>query len=316
VNRGLPMLSIIKNGDKGLEEVDEICANSWLRAVDPSSEQITFLCQHLHVPQDYLLSSLDPDERSHIERDDDVMLIVIRIPHFQGVDADIPYVTIPFGIILTPTMLATVCKINSPIVRGFLSERKKGLTPAKKYRFILYLLLNMAKEYLKAVQSINHQVEELEKRLTRSQRNEEVLELLKYQKSLVYFTTGLRSTELTIDRLDKSGFFHQYPEDGDLHEDVMVEIRQAMEMAEISSNILNQMVDAFASIIANNLNVVMKFLALATIVLALPTLVASIMGMNVTLPMSDHPQAFLMIMALSIVISSATAFYFWRKHWF
>jgi magnesium transporter len=310
------MLSIIKNGDKGLEEVDEICANSWLRAVDPSSEQITFLCQHLHVPQDYLLSSLDPDERSHIERDDDVMLIVIRIPHFQGKEADIPYVTIPFGIILTPTMLATVCKINSPIVRGFLSERKKGLTPAKKYRFILYLLLNMAKEYLKAVQAINHQVEELEQRLTRSQRNEEVLELLKYQKSLVYFTTGLRSTELTIDRLDKSGFFQQYPEDGDLHEDVMVEIRQAMEMAEISSNILNQMVDAFASIIANNLNVVMKFLALVTIVISLPTLMASIMGMNVTLPMQEHPQAFLVIMLLSLVISGATAYYFWQKHWF
>jgi magnesium transporter len=310
------MLSIIKKGEKGLEEVDEICEHSWLRAVDPSSEQIVFLSQHLHVPQDYLYSSLDPDERSHIERDDDVMLIVIRIPHFEGADADIPYVTIPFGIIFTPTMIATVCKINSPIVRNFLSERKKGLSPAKKYRFILYLLLNMAKEYLKAVSAINHQVEELEKRLTRSQRNEEVLELLKYQKSLVYFTTGLRSTELTIDRLDKSGFFQQYPEDADLHEDVMVEIRQAMEMAEISSNILNQMVDAFASIIANNLNVVMKFLALITIVISLPTLVASIMGMNVTLPMQEHPQAFIMVMGLAICISIATAFYFWRKHWF
>lgn len=310
------MLSIIKNGDAGLEEVADICHNSWIRAIDPSPDEMNFLCQKLNIPHDYLLSSLDPDERSHIERDDDTMLIVIRIPHFQGKDADIPYVTIPFGIILAPNMLATVCKINSPIVRGFLSERKKGLTPAKKYRFILYLLLNMAKEYLKAVQAINHQVEELEKRLIASQRNQEVLELLKYQKSLVYFTTGLRSTELTIDRLDKSGFFQQYPEDGDLHEDVMVEVRQAMEMAEISSNILNQMVDAFASIISNNLNVVMKFLALATIVLSLPTLVASIMGMNVALPMADNPNAFLIIMLLSLVISGATAYYFWRKHWF
>jgi len=159
-------------------------------------------------------------------------------------------------------------------------------------------------------------VEDERARLQRSLRNEEVLELLKHQKSLVYFTTGLKSNELTLDRLQSSHLFEKYPEDQELLADVLTEIQQALEMASISENILSQMMDAFASIISNNLNVVMKFLASMTILLSLPSLVASIYGMNVGLPLQQHPQAFVFVMGLSLAISIVVAIIFWRKDWF
>jgi len=169
----------------------------------------------------------------------------------------------------------TVCRYDHELLREMAAGKVRGLSTAKRNRFILQLLLNAANKYLAYLREINKIVDTLEDRLYISLRNRELLGLLRYQKSLVYFTTALKANELMMERLHRSGFFRTYPDDEDLLEDVITENQQAIEMTNIASNILSSMMDAFASIISNNMNIVMKFLAAATIIIALPTLFAS-----------------------------------------
>jgi magnesium transporter len=191
----------------------------------------------------------------------------------------------------------------------------RGISTAKRNRFLLHLFLLTAQQYLVDLRAINKAVDALEDKLQASLRNREVLELLKYQKSLTYFTTALKANQLMMDRLQKGQMFKMFPDDEDLLEDALTEIGQAIEMTNISSGILSQMMDAFASIISNNLNAVMKFLASVTIILALPTLVASIYGMNVTLPLSGHPSAFWAVLGFAVVVSLLVVVIFWRRDW-
>jgi magnesium transporter len=179
----------------------------------------------------------------------------------------------------------------------------------------LRLLLFTANKYLNYLREITKVVDILEDQLQLSTRNKEVLELLKYQKSLTYFTTALKSNELMMERLQRSHIFQAYPEDEDLLEDVLTENQQAIEMTNITSNILSSMMDAFASIISNNLNGVMKILASVTIVMSLPTMIASFFGMNVHLPLEDHPLAFVSLIGVSLLISLAAAYLFWKRDW-
>jgi magnesium transporter len=190
-----------------------------------------------------------------------------------------------------------------------------NLSTGKRFRFVLRILLSTANKYLADLREITRAVDILEDELQLSTRNKEVLGLLKYQKSLTYFTTALKSNELMMERLQRSGLLKTYPEDEDLLEDVLTENQQAIEMTTITSNILSSMMDAFASIIYNNLNSVMKLLASITIVLALPSMVASFFGMNVHLPLETHPMAFMFIIVLSTLISIGTVFLFWRRDW-
>jgi magnesium transporter len=193
--------------------------------------------------------------------------------------------------------------------------RLRGLSTAKRHRFVLHLPLHVAARYLACLRDINREVDALEDRLQRSLQNRELQELLKFQKSLVYFTTALKSNELMIERLQKTLFFQAYPEDQDLLDDVLTENRQAIEMTNIASNILSQMMDAFASIISNNLNSVMKLLASATIMLTVPTLIASFYGMNLDLPGETAPQAFAVVVGVSLALVVLTGFVFWKRDW-
>jgi magnesium transporter len=192
----------------------------------------------------------------------------------------------------------------------------RTLETAKRNRFILRLLLATANRYLSYLREIDKIVDTVEDRLQLSQRNRELLELLKYQKSLVYFTTALKTNELMMERLQRWQFFRMYAEDEDLLEDVLTENQQAIEMVNISTNILSSTMDAFASIISNNLNAVMKFLASATIVVNLPTIVFSFFGMNVNLPFAGFDYAHVIILGISIAISLVVIFMFIRRDWF
>jgi len=181
---------------------------------------------------------------------------------------------------------------------------------------VLQILLNTAQRYLHHLNAIDKGIDQLEDRLQRTPRNREVLELLKYQKSLVYFTTALRSNELMMERLQRSQLFKMYPDDEDLLDDVLIEIRQAIEMTSISSDILTQAVDAFGSIISNNLNVVVKLLTAMTIILTVPMLVASIYGMNVDLPFQDMQHAFWIVMGIGLGVVGIAVYIFWKRDWF
>ena len=309
------MITYYKNTENGLAVLTEPINNCWISVIDPTPHEITEI-QSLGVPADYITFPLDMNERARTERENGELLIILRVPYYQGEVADIPYITIPLGIILTDRYIITICKRDHDIVDELSSTRFRGLVTAKRLRFVLQIFFNTAKKYLNYLHAINRSVDTLEDELQLSSRNKELLALLKYQKSLTYFTTALKANELMMERLHRSQFFRTYPDDEDLLEDVITENQQAIEMTSISSNILSSMMDAFASIISNNLNVVMKFLTSFTIVLSIPVMISSFFGMNVSIPMEGHPAAFLVIFIVSIFLSLSIAYLFMKKDWF
>jgi magnesium transporter len=249
------------------------------------------------------------------EKDEGVTLVILRVPRYQGETSDIPYTTVPLGIIQTDRVVVTVCSFESDLIRGLTNGRVRNLSTSKRNRFLLHIFLVAAQQYLTYLRSINKTVDVLEDKLQLSLRNRELLELLKYQKSLTYFATGLKANELMMARLQKSQLFRMYPDDEELLEDALTEIGQAIEMTNISSGILSAMMDAFASIISNNLNVVMKILTSVTIILALPTMAGSIYGMNIDLPLQTHPLAFWYVIGAAVVVSIGVIVVFIRKDW-
>ncbi len=310
------MRTIYKSTETGLTVMNEISPGCWINLVDPSTDEIESVTT-LGIPADFITYPLDLDERPRIEREDDGMLLIIfRIPYYEGPKVDIPFTTIPMGIILTERVIITVCRRSNEVIQEFTSGKVRGLSTAKRNRFILRLLLLTANRFLSYLREINRMVEVTEDKMQASMQNREVLELLKLSKSLVLFTQGLKSNELMLERLQKSQLFHQYPDDEDLLEDVITENQQAIEMVNISSNILSSLMDAFASIISNNLNVVMKFLASVTIVLSIPTIVTSFFGMNVNLPFADLNHAYLIIIGIFLALCILIVYIFMKRDWF
>lgn len=310
------MITIYKNSDVGLEVIPEVATGCWINAVDPTADEIEELLA-MGIPLDFITYSIDLDERARTEKEDDgTILVLLRIPYFQGVKMDIPYTTIPLGVVMSSRYVATICRMQNDIATELSSGRLKGLSTAKRNRFTLRILLATANRYLSYLREINRIVDTLEDKITISQRNREILELLKYQKSLVYFNTGIKSNELMMERLQRWQVFKAFPEDEDLLEDVITENQQAIEMVGISSNILSSMMDAFASIISNNLNVVMKFLASVTIVMSIPMIVTSFFGMNVALPFAQYPLAALYVVLIFLAFSGIVIFVFMKRDWF
>lgn len=310
------MLTITKKTELGLETFDTLIAGSWINAIDPTPDEIARLQAELGAPADFVTYPLDLDERARTEKEDGALLIILRVPHFQGAGADLPFSTVPLGIIVTDRYIATICKENTTVLRELRNGKVRALSTGKRNRFVLQLMLLIANQYLTYLREINRTTDQLEDQLQKSSRNREVLEMLKYQKSLVYFATGLKANELVLQRLQRSRMFEMYPEDEDLLEDALTETQQAIEMANISNNILAGMMDAFASIISNNLNGVMKFLASVTIVLSIPTIVSSLFGMNVGLPLQDHELAFGFVLLIAAALMAGISFVFWKKDWF
>ena len=309
------MVNIYKKTDLGLERMDVLSPGTWVHLVDPQRAEVEHILSVIDAPEDFVIAALDEDERARTDREDDVPLIILRVPYFFGQDEDLPYGTVPLGIILTPGYLVTVCKYHTGIAEDLSGYRIKGLSTAKHVRLILHILLVTAQKYLNYLRHIDAAIATVEGRLQRSLRNEEVLQLLRYQNCLVYFTTGLKSNQLVMQRLQRSRLFSRFEEDEELLEDVLIENSQALEMTQISENILGQDMDAYASIISNNLNVVMKFLASATIIVSVPTLLASIYGMNVDLPLQGSPYAFVVVMGVALLLVMAMLWLFWRRDW-
>ncbi|GAP14493.1 Mg2+ and Co2+ transporters [Longilinea arvoryzae] len=310
------MISIYKSTEKGLESIEEIVNGCWINLTDPTPAEIEKVTA-LGIPQDFITYPLDVDERARTEREDDgKILIVIKVPMYVGPTVDVPYTTIPLGFVITDTVLVTVCRHSHEIIQEFASGRVRGLSTAKRNRFILKVLLSTANKYLAYLRDINRTVDALEDKAQKAMRNKEVYELLKFQKSLVYFTTALKSNELVFERLHRTQLFRMYPDDEDLLEDVITENQQAIEVVNISNNILSSMMDAFASIISNNLNVVMKFLASITIVMSIPTIVTSFFGMNVDLPFDGFPFAWLIVIGISVGVGALVTFIFMKRDWF
>jgi magnesium transporter len=308
------MLTIYKTTEQGLEQLDTMVNGAWVKAIDPTPDEIEQLV-NWGVDVDYINYSLDLDEMPRIEREEEYTFILLRIPHSQP-QSDIPYATIPLGIMIRGNMIVTICKHDKEMFKVLANGKYRMLKTGKRYRFALYIFLETATRYLAHLREINRMTETIEDQLQKSQRNRELLELLKYQKSLTYFATALRSNEVMMERVQRMQIFNYYEEDQDLLEDVLTENQQAIQMTSINTEILSSMMDAFASIISNNLNVVMKALAAITIVLNLPTIVASFYGMNVDLPGEGHPFAFLTVIGVAVGLTAIATFIFYKRDWF
>ncbi|MBI5839033.1 MAG: magnesium transporter CorA family protein [Chloroflexi bacterium] len=308
------MLHIYKTTEAGLEKLETMVNGAWVNAVDPTPEEIEKL-MNWGVEADYINYSLDQDEMARMERDDDYTFILLRIPIHQP-ESDIPYSTVPLGIMILGNVIVTICRYDSDIFKVLANGKYRLLKTGKRYRLALYIFLETAARYLNLLREINRATEAVEDQLQKSTRNREVLELLKYQKCLTYFATALRSNEVMMERVQKTQLFNYYEEDQDLLEDVLTENQQAIQMTSIATEILSGMMDAFASIISNNLNGVMKALAALTIILNMPAIVASFYGMNVVLPGESHPFAFLNVLGIAFGLTAIATYIFYKRDWF
>ena len=313
------MIRIFKTEDGAMHEKEEMQPGCWIALTNPTASEIIDIADTYQIDPDHLRAPLDEEERSRIEVEDEYTLILVDIPSIEERNGKDWFVTIPLAIITTKDVLITVCLEETPVLTSFMDGRVRDFHTFMKTRFILQILYKNATQFLQYLRIIDKKSEVIERKLHQSQKNEELIELLELEKSLVYFTTSLRSNEVVLEKLLRIEKIKKYPEDTDLLEDVIVETKQAIEMANIYSGILSGTMDAFASVISNNLNIVMKFLATVTIVLSIPTMIASFYGMNVNshgMPFADSPYGFAIVLGLTLLLSLFVAYIFNKKDLF
>lgn len=314
IKEGMDMLQIFQTVEDGLQEKDQISEGCWVALTKPTNEELQRVVQEAGIDIDDLRAPLDDEERSRIEQEEQYVVVLVDIPSLDEKDR---YVTIPLGIYMTSRLIVTVCLEETPVLKAFMNNRVKEFYTFKRTRFVFQILYRNATSYLRYLRIIDRKSEQIEEKLHISQKNKELIELLELEKSLVYFTTSLRSNETVLEKLLRTERVKKYPEDEELLEDVIVENKQAIEMANIYSGILSGMMDAFASVISNNLNVVMKFLSTVTIVLSIPTMIASFYGMNFdNIPLGHNPYGFFIITACALVITSVVVIFFKKKNLF
>ncbi len=312
------MLRIYRTEKGVLSLAPQIKRHCWVCLTSPTEEELQYVQETLKIFPDFLRYPLDEEETPRVELEEDQLLIILRLPDPRHEEGYIRYETIPVGIILTPEAIVTVCLKENPVFEDFLMavNRVRRFSLEHPVLFLFHFFFCIANLYLRYLRLIDKLINEYEAELYRSMRNRELLKLLNIEKSLVYFNTALRANDIVLSRLQSGRFLRLTEEDLELLEDVQIENRQAIEMAKIFSDILSGTMDAYASVISNNLNVVMKFLTAVTIVLMLPNLVASIYGMNIKLPLQDSPHAFMILMGLSFVLSGVVVVLFIKKRLF
>lgn len=286
--------------DNGFEEIEDWRPHSWISVECPDADDYAFLEKDFGVPRDFLQYTADRDEVQRIERDGDWIFTVIRVP-VRSNDPSMEFETVPVGIISNRDVIITVCDYSNEILPDFVAEsRQKKLQINDVANFTLRLIFSSTKWFLKYLTEINTRVNEAEKKLGASVENNDILLLMKLQRSLVLFTTAINGNQLIITRLNT--LFSNYLE-ADLLEDVEIELKQAANTSTVYSEILNGTTDAFGSVISNNVNAVMKRMTTVSLVLMVPTLIASFYGMNVDIGLAVHKYAFWFIVGGSVVIT-------------
>lgn len=312
------MIQYFKNIDSQTIEIDKPEVGAWVNLVPPfKDEEFTELSEGLEIPVEFLRDSLDIDERPRYELEDNVKFIVIKTPTENNSfnDSDAFYITIPICIILTHNQIVTVNSFDNGAIKKFLNSFQKR-HPDKRNMMVLKIFEKVVQNFMEYLKEINNRRNQYETSLYESNNNEDLLNLMRIQKSLVYFVTALRSNEMLMMKLERTNFLGLTEEEREFLQDLIVDTSQALEMANVYTNILTSSMDAFASIISNNLNNVMKRLTSITIILSLPILVTSIYGMNVDIPYQHSNHAFYIPVILSLLISFIISWYFMKKKWF
>ena len=317
------MLEIYRSMESGpLQELSlkTLEKGAWINIIDPTPYELKVVSNLTEVEPDFLRSALDDEERSHTDIEDNSVMVLTNVPIVRE---DESYDALPLAIIITEEYIITVCLEETPVMAEFNQRTAQLFRTYKKTRFLFQILYKSATYYLKYLRQISKQSDEIEDRLRVSMKNKDILRLLELQKGLTYFNAALRSNGAVLDKLLRlrsnqalQFILKIYEEDEELLEDVIIENKQAREMVEMYGKILARQADTFSSIISNNQNSVMKFLAAMTIIIAIPTVVSSFFGMNVPVPFSDNGNGFLYIMLIAVGSSCSLAYAFWRRNMF
>lgn len=301
------MMTIYKWENGGLKESSEFASSCWINLIDPSTTELEAVLNYSKVPRDFLTDPLDSGERPRFDYEDDATILIVHvpmpIPPEDEEESVAPYRTVPMGIIFLKESVITVCSVQTPVTTAFLDQIRRVCPPSDKYRFAFRLLWHAGVLFLRYINDVHARAGVLEDELHESISNEALLKLYQIEKMLVYFTTSLKADTITLARANTARQMPLSEDDQDYLEDALVEYQQALETAQIHANILNGTLDTFASLINNNLNNVMKYLTAATIFLAVPTLIASIYGMNVNLPFQNSGNAFVIVMGVSTLLA-------------
>ena len=298
------------------EETDKFIRGNWINMVSPSDEEIKNICKNVNIKEDFIRYALDPEEKARIdiEDDDNTILFIIDTPIMEIEYGAKVYSTTPIGIIFVrDDYIITVSLNKNPILEDLMKKKLKTIITYKKSRMLLQIFYSNAEMFLNLLKKLNKETEIAESVLKSSMKNKELLKLLNLEKGLVYFTTSLKSNEVVMEKTMRGNLIKLYDEDEDILEDAIIENKQAIEMANIYRDILTGTMDAYASIISNNLNGVMKYLTSITIILAIPTMIASYWGMNVTVPMQGNPFGFLLIVVSSLLIGIIATLWLKKK---
>jgi magnesium transporter len=273
------MIKVMVNGAGGLQPADRAQKNSWIDVIDPTPQELDLLERWYRIKAEHLADALDIDEQARVEKEDDYTLLIVRLPVLDA-RYELPYFTVPCGILLFSDRVVTICQTNCDALEELRAGKAKGLDVRNKSAFVLHVLGRAAIVYLRYLKDINRRTSAIERDLQRSVKNYELTQLLSSEKSLVFFTTSLKSNEILLEKLQSTKSIRVKEDEAELLEDVVTDNRQAIEMANIYSDILSGMMDAFASIISNNQNVQIKRLTTISVVFMPLNLVASIGGMS------------------------------------
>jgi len=305
------MIKIFKNelDNEKVRKIEKIEDNCWINLVKPTVEEIRLVVDTLGIEEDLITKVLDEEELPRIERGDNATLIVVDGPFMEDVHVKNKYTTYPIGIIIcNDSHIITVSLKEFSVLKEFEQGKVKTFYTYKKSRFLIQLLFKMASNYLRVLNYINSDIQKREKVLYHSTSNRQLVELLDIEKTLVYFITSLKANDRVLDKLSKGNIIQLYEEDIELLDDTMIENRQGIEMCSIYREILSSITDTYGTIVSNNLNLVMKFLAGITIVLSIPTMISSFLGMNVPLGMfEDNDYAFCMVCVVSFLLAIIVA---------
>ena len=299
-----------------LEEIKEFRKGSWINLVNPSENEIKKVCESINIQEDFIRDALDYEEKARIDEEDDdnTILFVIDVPVIEKSEDNDIYSTMPLGmIVVRDDFFITVSLKKNKVIEDFEKRKIKNFQTYKKTRFIFQIFYLNSSYFLNYLKQINKETEIAEYILKNSMKNKELLKLLSLEKGLVYFATSLKSNEIVMEKTMRGKIVKLYDDDEDILEDAIIENRQAIEMAQIYTNILNGTMDAYASIISNNLNGVMKFLTSITIVLAIPTMISSFWGMNVQLPFQNSPIGFIIMVLIAVVLTLGVTWWLKRK---
>lgn len=297
-------------------QLDRLEKGSWINCSAPSEEELNRLTELTGIPVDSLQTALDREERSHVEMEDDYIFVVVNTPVVLETDA---YDALPLGIFITRQYFVTVCLERNMVVSKFLSNSIASFQTYKKTRFLFQILSQASSTFLYYLQQIYKKTDVIENQVRKSLQNKELFRLLELQKSLTYFNFALHANENVMERLMRlrnsplHSLLKMYEEDEDLLEDVIIENKQALEMAEIYTNILMSMMDSFSSIISNRLSQIMKFLTSVTIILAIPTLIFSLWGINVPVPFADSPFGFYEVIGIGALVTLLVTIVLYNK---